>query len=54
MPENLDAALLEKRATLEAFIEDQLRPWEAEAAADAATLRSLRAAVARRSAELGI
>ena len=54
MPENLDAALLEKRATLEAFIEDQLRPWEAEAAADAAALRSLRAAVARRSAELGI
>ena len=54
MPEDLDTALLEKRAVLEAFIEDELSSWEAEARANPDAVPSLRVAVARRSAQLGI
>ena len=55
MPENLDAALLEKQAVLEEFIDTELILWEEQAAAaDAATARALRGKVAKRSAELGI
>ena len=38
---------------LEAFIADELSQWEAEAAANPDAVPTLRAAVARRSAELG-
>ena len=55
MPENLDPALLEKQAVLEEFISTELSVWEEVAAAgDAATARTLRGKVAKRSAELGI
>ena len=54
MPENLEPALLEKKAVLEAFIAEELAPWDAEAkGADAAQARALRGRVSRRSAELG-
>jgi hypothetical protein len=54
MPENLEPALLEKKAVLEAFIAEELAPWDAEAkGADAAQARALRGRVSQRSAELG-
>jgi alkylation response protein AidB-like acyl-CoA dehydrogenase len=53
MVEDLDATLLAKRASLEAFIADELSQWEAEAAANPDAVPTLRTAVARRSAELG-
>ena len=54
MPENLEPALLEKQAVLQAFIDGELREWDAEAAADPSRARELRGKVAKRSAELGI
>ena len=40
MPENLEPALLEKQAVLQAFIDGELRAWDAEAAADPSRART--------------
>ena len=38
MAEDLDANVLEKRAVLQAFIDDELADWEAEARANPETV----------------